>query len=161
MLCYILYYLTACFHYIVEILVKDFHQDLLDPSDLFYCSLESPGSCISNKRRRTIGRTRMMSQGRERTSAMRRSRRMTVLRRMGREKQMISRRGRRRRRRRGGGGGGGTGTKMDSCIAVVLQCPSGFHCNNKHPLNHDDDDIKQTLLHRTKHDLQNHGGMFR
>lgn len=53
--------------YIVKILVKDFHQDILNPSDLFYCSLSSLGSCISNKRRRTLeeGRTGMMSQERE------------------------------------------------------------------------------------------------
>lgn len=42
----------------IQILVRDFHQDALNPEDLFYRSLVSPGSCISNKRRRTVQRKR-------------------------------------------------------------------------------------------------------
>lgn len=70
---------------------------------------------------------------------------MTVLRRMGREKHRWLAGG---GERGGGGGGGGAGTKMDSCIAVMLQCPSGFYWN-KHPLN-DDDNMQQTLSYRDK-----------
>lgn len=87
---------------VIKILVSDFYQN---PSDMFYCSLESPGSCISNERRRTMqrkgGQGWWVKAEREKESERRRRwKRMAVLRRMGREKQMIRKRGRKRRRRR-------------------------------------------------------------